>query len=259
MFINNKLRDEIFNSSIVHGFWDNNRSYQDFILNVIGEFEETLDELKLNKPDEVYYLDGKKLSGAPTELSDIIIFILDYFGGSNPQIDVLEDYLLEPNKYYKNNEWYELKRSCDPYKVFIEIMDEAKKHLSLSLMDYTIHGNSEFIGDDNKPHSVVNELHEVLKLVLEFCDIYHIDIPKELRRKIDYNKNRPKDYRKMGTNTPLEIDRDKLMARALNMGNGAYKLVDDIIRDNTAINDEVLRKRDLREQMEKDEHENKRV
>ena len=63
----------------------------------------------------------------------------------------------------------------------------------------------------------------------------------------------------MGTNTPLEIDRDKLMARALNMGNGAYKLVDDIIRDNTAINDEVLRKRDLREQMEKDEHGNKRV
>ena len=57
----------------------------------------------------------------------------------------------------------------------------------------------------------------------------------------------------------LEIDRDKLMARALNMGNGAYKLVDDIIRDNTAINDEVLRKRALREQMEKDEHGNKRV
>ena len=113
MFINNKLRDEIFNSSIVHGFWDNNRSYQDFILNVIGEFEETLDELKLNKPDEVYYLDGKKLSGVPTELSDIIIFILDYFGGSNPQIDIDEEFLLMPDRYRRP--WRcTLMLSCSP-------------------------------------------------------------------------------------------------------------------------------------------------
>ena len=31
MFINNELRDEIFKSSILHGFWDNNRTYNEFI------------------------------------------------------------------------------------------------------------------------------------------------------------------------------------------------------------------------------------
>ena len=142
----------------------------------------------------------------------------------------------------------------------MEIIDEAKKHLSLSLFDYINHGNNEFVGDDNKPHSVKNELHEVIKLVLEFCDIYNIDIEKELRRKIEYNKNRPKDYRKMGTPTLLEINQDKLMARALNMGNGSYKLVSDIILENSRINDEVLRKRALREELEEKERGgNKRV
>ena len=61
MYINNNLRDEVFQSNILHGFWDNNRTYLEFIDNVLGEFEEVLEELKNHNPKEVYYKDENKL------------------------------------------------------------------------------------------------------------------------------------------------------------------------------------------------------
>ena len=253
MYINNNLRDEVFKSSILHGFWDNNRNYHEFIENVFGEFEEVLEELKSHDPKEVYYENGTKLCGAPTELADIIIFILDYFGGSNPQIDIDEEFLLMPDRYYKNPEWYQECANKSSYKYFLEIRDEAKKHLSLSIFDRASHGNNEFVGDDGITHSISKELHEVIKLVLEFCDIYGIDIEKVLIDKINYNKNRPKDYRKIGSEELLETDRDTIMDRALEMGNGAYKLVDGVVSDNQAINEEILRKRAMRSELESEE------
>ena len=101
MYINNKLRDLVFYNNLLHGFWDNVRSYEKFVENVFGEFEEVLEELQTHEPTEVYSKDGVKPEGAPTELADIVIFILDYFGGSSPQIDVDEAYLLEGDDIIK--------------------------------------------------------------------------------------------------------------------------------------------------------------
>lgn len=256
MYINNNLRNEVFQSSILHGFWDNNRTYLEFIDNVLGEFEEVLEELKNHNPKEVYYKDENKFCGAPTELADIIIFILDYFGGSNPPIDIDEEFLLEKNKYYKNEQWYKECANKSPYKYFLEIRDEAKKHLLLSIHDKTNYDNLEFIGDDGIKHSVPKELHEVIKLILEFCDIYDIDIEKVLIKKINYNKSRPKDYRKIGSSDMLETDYDVIMSRALNMGHGAYKLVDDVIDSNKSINNEIMRKREMRSELENEQSSN---
>lgn len=113
--------------------------------NVFGEFEEVLKELKEHKPIEVYSKDGAKPEGVPTELADIVIFILDYFGGSNPKIDVNESYLLEGDTYYKNAEYYEVARSKKPYDYFMEIYKECQGHLSKSLY-YEIIKKCDFYG-----------------------------------------------------------------------------------------------------------------
>ena len=119
MYINNKLRDKVYRNNLEHGFWDNIRPYDEFIKNLLGEFAETEEELwSGRKPTEVYFKKGNKPEGAPTELADIIIFILDYFGGSEPQIDVDEVFLETPDKYYKNPEHYEETRKIEAKNTF---------------------------------------------------------------------------------------------------------------------------------------------
>ena len=44
MYINNKLRDLAYKTSLVHGFWDNMRTYDDFVVNLTAEFQEVKEE-----------------------------------------------------------------------------------------------------------------------------------------------------------------------------------------------------------------------
>ena len=96
MYINNNLRDIVYKNNYEHGFWKKIRPYDEFAKNVLGEIEEAMAELMNHPPTEVYYKKGNKPEGAPTELADIIIFILDYFGGSEPPIDIDEEFLEAP-------------------------------------------------------------------------------------------------------------------------------------------------------------------
>lgn len=255
MYINNKLRDEVFKNNILHGFWDNNRTYEQFIHNLLGEFDEAMDELMNHAPTEVYSKDGKKPEGAPTELADIIIFILDYFGGCNPQIDVDEAFLEEPDKYYKNPEWYNLKRQKEPWKYFIEIRNNARDYIATSFYANMQHGNNEFVGNDGITHSTPKELHKVIKLVLEFCDIYGIDMEHELISKINYNNSRPKGYRKIGDDKLLVTDESTVMSELLESGHGMYHEIDAVLEERKKINEEIERKRNLKEQLEKEQEE----
>lgn len=77
--------------------------------------------------------------------------------------------------------------------------------------------------NDDKLHGFSIELHHVIKLILEFCDIYGIDMEKELIDKINYNSTRLRDYRKMGNSILLEEDSTKVFNEMLIQGYGMYK------------------------------------
>ena len=49
MYINNKLRDLAYKTSLSHGFWDNIRTYDDFVSNLTAEFQEVKDELSTGR------------------------------------------------------------------------------------------------------------------------------------------------------------------------------------------------------------------
>lgn len=254
MYINNKLRDLVYRNNLLHGFWDNYRTYEEFVHNLTQEFKEAMDELRSGrKPTEVYFRKGNKPEGAPTELADIIIFILDYFGASNPQVDIDEAFLEEPDEYYKNSQWYSLKRQKAPWQYFIEITDACMEHIALSSYDNLRYGNQEFVAADGKTHSTPRELHHVIKLILEFCDVCEIDMEKELIDKINYNNSRPRGYRKIGSYELLETDPDKVMNEALNFGYGMYKQASEIVRERDMMNAEVLRRRGEKEELLQEE------
>lgn len=252
MYINNQLRDIVFHNNLLHGFWDNLRTYEAFVENVLGEFEEVLEELKSHNPTEVYSKNGIKPEGAPTELADIVIFILDYFGGSNPVIDVDEAYLLEEDKYYKNEEYYDLARKKNPIDYFREVYKECQGHLSKSLYYHVIKQNEIFIDEYGNKKGVSLELHFIIKRILEVCDVFGINFEKELKDKITFNNSRPKDYRKIGNPELLETDESKVYSEMLHSGFGMYKMTDDIIEKRSQKNKDVIGKRIARKSEEEE-------
>lgn len=250
MYINNELRDLVYKNNLLHGFWDNIRPYEEFAKNLSDEFEEAMHELmSKRKPTETYY-SNNKLEGAPTELADIIIFILDYFGGSEPQIDIDENFLETPDEYYKNPQYYEQARKKEPWKYFLEIEDICKDEIAMSALSYALHKNNIYVDESGKKRGVSIELHRIIKLVLEFCDIYGIDMQKNLIDKINYNNSRPKDYRKIGKEELLETDERKVFTEMLRKGYGMYKETDDVIAERNKINQTVCKKRETRKKLE---------
>ena len=99
---------------------------------------------------------------------------------------------------------------------------------------------------------MVKELHIVIKLILEFCEIYGIDMEKELIKKIEYNNSRPIGYRQIGDGL-LETDYNKVYNELLKMGHGYYKLIDDILKERERLNNEVLKKREERKKLFSDD------
>ena len=226
-FINNTLRDKVYRNNLMHGFWDNRRTYQEFIENLYGEFDETMEELECGrKPTEVYSKKGNKPEGVPTELADIVIFILDYFGGSEPQIDVDEEFLQTSDKYYKNLEYYEEARKENPIKYFSEIEKICKNLLSISLFRHSLHGNEVFEYQNGNKSSVPLILNEVIRRILEVCEVWGIDFEKELNDKIEYNNSRPKDYRKMGDEQPLDTNPHSVFCALLGNGWGHTNILE---------------------------------
>lgn len=247
MYINNELRDLVYKNNLLHGFWDNIRPYEEFIHNISNEFQEVKDELMNGrKPTEVYYKNGNKPEGAPTELADILIFILDYFGGSEPQIDIDEEFLETSDEFYKNAEYYEQARRKEPWQYFLEIEDICKNEISLSALSYALHKNDIYTDESGEKRGVPLELHHVIKLILEFCDIYGIDMEKELIDKINYNNSRPKDYRKIGKEQLFETDERKVFTEMLKNGYGMYKETDAVIKTREEINKITIKKREDR-------------
>ena len=76
----------------------------------------------------------------------------------------------------------------------------------MSIFYNAFHGNDSFVADNGETVSVPKALHLVIKYVLLFCDIYGIDMEKELINKINYNNSRPIGYRQIGEEDCLDTD-----------------------------------------------------
>ena len=203
MWINNELRDTVYENSLLHGFWENLRFTEDLTENLKGEFNEVKEEFRKGKKvTEVYETRGKP-EGVPTELADIIIFILDYFGGSEPKIDVDETFLAEPDSWYKNDEYYKYAKSKTAEKHFWEI---SQLCLENGLDTFGINDllNSFKDNEESKELSISEPLHLIIKLILTFADIWGIDMEQEVKAKMKYNATRPLKYRTVGTHKLLK-------------------------------------------------------
>lgn len=94
------LQKEIHQNAKEHGWWEDPRSVGELIALCHSELSEALEDFRAGKqPNEIWYEEGGKPCGIPTELADVVIRVMDmseHFG-----IDLL-DAILKKHEYNKS-------------------------------------------------------------------------------------------------------------------------------------------------------------
>lgn len=102
----NDLVKRVHENAVKHGFWETEKNFGDVIALMHSELSEAYEEYRIKKGyTEIYYEDGNKPCGIPTELADVIIRIFDFCGAENIDIEkvILEKMEYNESRPYKHN------------------------------------------------------------------------------------------------------------------------------------------------------------
>lgn len=96
----NKLRDEVYQNAVFHGFHDETRSFLECMALIHSEASEAVEEYRNGlQPNFTWYeSNSTKPLGIPSELADIIIRVLDTCGQYGINIEAMVEEKMRYNK-----------------------------------------------------------------------------------------------------------------------------------------------------------------
>lgn len=102
----NEWAKEIHNNAVVHGWWDEPRSFAEVVALCHSELSEALEEDRQGNP--IVYVKNGKPEGIATEMIDCLIRILDWCGYAKVDVDEILTTKHEFNKSrpYKHGKNY---------------------------------------------------------------------------------------------------------------------------------------------------------
>lgn len=237
--LNEELKDVVHLIALKNGHWDFRRNYNDFCKNLNNEFEEAEDETKKGRDiTKNYSNEDGKIEGLPSELADIVIFILDYFAGNNPPIKITQEWL--------HNDKTQLSQ-----KSLGEIIKECKKHLTESQKLYEQYNADLTYTIDNmrkKTETLTKfsrELHRIIKNIQMFCESEEIDLLGAIDEKNRYNASRKKHYRTVGDKNIL-VDDNVVLLNSEQLSNSNFNTNNIVAR----INNDLLQIHNIKERRE---------
>jgi hypothetical protein len=184
----NQWAKDIHQNAVDHGWWEEDRPFEEIICLFHSELSEALEEFRNgHKLDEVYFMcdngiphekdcpalelgicekcENPKPEGIPIELADCIIRILDYSGRKDIPIEFL---VVTTSMYYD-------------IKNFGKFLANAHSYISKAF-------------DEDETNDEVNKninLANCIWLIYRFCELNNIDIDAAIEIKHEYNKTRP--------------------------------------------------------------------